>query len=53
MAAVSLADLKKEDLKEFLDSFDTVLTDCDGMYAISLKFAYHQYFYSRMTLDIN
>lgn len=35
MAAVNLANMKPEDFKEFMTSFDTVLTDCDGMYCAS------------------
>lgn len=31
MAAVNLAEMKSEEFKEFLNSFDTVLTDCDGV----------------------
>jgi hypothetical protein len=34
MVAVNLASLSKEEFTNFIDSFDTVLTDCDGMYNI-------------------
>jgi hypothetical protein len=30
--AVNLTSLSNEALKTFIGSFDTVLTDCDGMY---------------------
>lgn len=30
MALKHLADLKNDECKKFLDSFDTVLADCDG-----------------------
>ncbi|XP_034253073.1 glycerol-3-phosphate phosphatase isoform X1 [Thrips palmi] len=31
MAALNLSNMKPEDFKEFMNSFDTVLTDCDGV----------------------
>jgi uncharacterized protein (TIGR01639 family) len=36
MGVVSLTSLSKEEFTNFIDSFDTVLTDCDGMYNIFL-----------------
>jgi hypothetical protein len=30
--AVNLSSLSNEEFKTFIGSFDTVLTDCDGMY---------------------
>jgi len=32
--AVNLTSLSNEELKKFISSFDTVLTDSDGMYVI-------------------
>lgn len=32
--AINLTSLSNEELKKFISSFDTVLTDCDGMYVI-------------------
>jgi hypothetical protein len=37
--AVNLTSLSNEELKTFISSFDTVLTDCDGMYVIVVWFA--------------
>jgi hypothetical protein len=34
MVAASLISLSKDEFTDFIDSFDTVLTDCDGMYNI-------------------
>lgn len=32
MSAINLTSLSKEEFRKFVDSFDTVLADCDGMY---------------------
>jgi hypothetical protein len=36
MAGVSVTSFSKEEFRNVIDSFDTVLTDCDGMYNIIL-----------------
>jgi hypothetical protein len=41
MGAVSLTSLSKEEFTNFIDSFDTVLTDCDGMYNIYIYICIH------------
>jgi hypothetical protein len=44
MVAASLTSLNKEEFTNFIDSFDTVLTDCDGMYNIIIIYIYvHTY----------
>jgi hypothetical protein len=37
MALTDLSSFTPQEYKKFLDSFDTVLTDCDGMYFATLK----------------
>jgi hypothetical protein len=41
MVVVSITSLNKEEFRNFIDSFDTVLTDCDGMYNIILYVHLH------------
>jgi len=31
MSAINIKMLDRQNILEFLDSFDTILTDCDGM----------------------
>jgi hypothetical protein len=35
MVVVSLTSLNKKKIRSFIDSFDTVLTDCDGTYILT------------------
>lgn len=32
MATINLKSLKEDEINEFINSFDTVLSDCDGKY---------------------
>lgn len=40
----NLQEATKDQIQEFLNSFDTVLTDCDGMYSCSIPFFFNSYF---------